>query len=73
MPNKSRSTTKSAKTKTPKPPARKTAGKRSKGQTGITSDDEIRVAAYHVYEHRIGNGHHGDHSSDWFEAKRMLS
>ena len=52
-----------ARPKTPRP---------SKASTRPT-EDEIRLLAYHLYQHRRDAGIAGDPASDWIEAERQLS
>jgi hypothetical protein len=51
------------------------AGKSAKpsGKSGMSvSDDEIRLRAYFISEHRMRKGLPGDSGHDWLEARRQL-
>lgn len=61
-----RKTTASAK---PRKPA---ARKKEAPAEAVVSDDDLRLRAYFIAEHRAQSGFPGDSASDWLEARRQL-
>lgn len=63
-------------------PARKTAtaskkkkaaaSKKAKPVEFIIADEDIRLRAYFIAQHRALSGLNGDSASDWLEARRQL-
>ncbi|MDQ6622918.1 MAG: DUF2934 domain-containing protein [Verrucomicrobiota bacterium] len=41
-------------------------------ESGEPSDEEIRLRAYFIAEHRARRSQHGDPSHDWIEARKEL-
>lgn len=50
---------------------RQPAARKAPAESAI-SDEEIRLRAYFIAEHRMQSGFPGDSESDWLEARRQL-